>query len=105
MIQVLELVTPCCGVCRMIGPAVDAAMKGFEDSSDGEFEFKRLVVGVDAEAAELAKEHGIKSVPAFLVYDDGSLVQSHIWPGSSVNALTEGIGSLLKAGGDEPPAV
>ena len=99
MVQVIEIVTPDCGVCKMIAPAVNQAMKEFTDANGGDFEFKKLTVGHDAEAGDLAREHGIKAVPTFLIYRDAKLMRTYSWPGANVQALRHEIEHLLKENG------
>lgn len=61
-VNVIEITSPTCGVCKMIEPMVKKAVESFTPE---QLEFRRLCVGVDAEADEIAKRDNIQSVPVF----------------------------------------
>jgi len=63
----IDFWAPWCGPCKMIGP--------FIDQLAGEYEGKIKIgkVNVDEES-ELAGNHGIVSIPALVLYKDGTIV-------------------------------
>jgi thioredoxin len=60
-----------CGPCRMLGPAIEAAVAGRE----GRLELAK--VDVDAEQA-LAAQYGIQSIPTVAVFRDGNPVTGFV---------------------------
>lgn len=90
-VKVIELVTPHCGVCKMIAPAVDAALKEL-----GDVEFSKLCIGVDPEAMALAKEYGITQVPTFMFYVDGTLSLDRLSGTVSKDTLVSTVRDLQK---------
>jgi len=62
----LDFWAPWCGPCKMIGPLVDQIA--------GEYSGRLKVgkVNVDEQGA-IAEQHGIASIPALFVYNDGEL--------------------------------
>ncbi len=53
-----------CAQCRAVGPVVEAVARDYAGRAD--------VVSVDVEAeAALAERYGVRSLPAFLVFDGG----------------------------------
>lgn len=67
---VVDFYADWCGPCKMLGPVLEEVSK---DHSDIKF----LKVNVD-DYIDLAKRYGIMSIPAVKVFDNGTLVNSHV---------------------------
>lgn len=77
-----------CGPCKMMAPFVDE----FAESYAG----KVLVVKVNVdEAMDTSQQYGIMSIPTFISFKDGKVVDS-ITGGMSKDALQEKLDALLK---------
>lgn len=75
MVTVKEITTKTCGVCKMLKPAIQ---KIFDELGD-----KASITVYDSEDEEikpLIEEYGIKEVPAFFIYKDGTLIDKHFGP-------------------------
>ena len=76
-----------CGPCKMIAPFVDE----FAESYEG----KVLIVKVDVDQAmDTAQEYGIMSIPTFISFKDGKVVDSATG-GMPKEALQEKLDALL----------
>jgi len=82
----LDVYTEWCGPCRAIAPFIEQMAK--------EYEGKALIFKVDAEKCpNVAEKYGIISVPTFLFFKGGELVDKQT--GISKPALTEKLNALL----------
>lgn len=87
-ISIVDFWAPWCGPCRMIGPTIEELAKEF----DGKV--KICKVNTD-EQNNIAKDHGIRSIPTIQFYKDGNKVDE--WVGAQSKArFIEKINSLLK---------
>jgi thioredoxin 1 len=76
-----------CGPCKMMAPFVDE----FAESYEG----KVLIVKVDVDQAmDTAQEYGIMSIPTFISFKDGKVVDSATG-GMPKEALQEKLDALL----------
>ena len=58
-----------CGPCRVVAPLIDKLVEEYSD--------RATVVKIDIdENADAAKKHGIRSIPAVLVFREGEVVES-----------------------------
>lgn len=71
-LEMIEVTTPTCGVCKMIARVVEKATSEFP-----EVPFKVLCTS-EPEADEFAKKHAVSTVPAFFLLRDGEVVHKHI---------------------------
>ena len=62
----IDFWAPWCGPCKMVGPFIDQ----LADEYQGRIKIGK--VNVDEES-ELAAQHGIASIPAFILYKDGAI--------------------------------
>ena len=81
----LDFWAPWCGPCKMVGPFIEQLAEEYSN---------RLKVGkvnVDDEA-DLANRHGIVSIPMFVVYKDGKIVNQTVGalPKQNIEALFKG---------------
>ena len=82
----LDVYTEWCGPCRAIAPYVEQIA--------AEYEGKALIGKVDAEKApELAEKYEIRTVPTFLFFKNGELVDKQT--GAVKGALTGKLNVLL----------
>lgn len=58
----------------MMTPMVDKVLSMYGEDV---LEFEKYCAGVDAEAEEFVKKHGIVNVPVFFFMKDGELVKRH----------------------------
>ena len=66
-----------CGPCRVVAPLIDKLASEYGDKPDGIATQRATVVKIDIdENPEAAKKHGIRSIPAVLVFKDGEVVES-----------------------------
>jgi len=66
---VVDYTATWCGPCKMVAPLIDRLATEYSDRAS--------VVKVDIDQnPESAKEYGIKSIPAVLVFRDGELVEN-----------------------------
>ncbi len=59
-----------CGPCRMMGPV-------FEELSNEKENVKFYKLNVD-ESGEIAQQYGVMSIPTFIVFEDGQIVNKMI---------------------------
>lgn len=59
-----------CGPCRMMGPV-------FEELSNEKENVKFCKINVD-ESGEIAQQYGVMSIPTFIVFEDGQIVNKII---------------------------
>lgn len=59
-----------CGPCRMMGPV-------FEELSNEKENVKFYKINVD-ESGEIAQQYGVMSIPTFIVFEDGQIVNKMI---------------------------
>lgn len=59
-----------CGPCRMMGPV-------FEELSNEKENVKFCKINVD-ESGEIAQQYGVMSIPTFIVFEDGQIVNKMI---------------------------
>ena len=58
-----------CGPCRVVAPLIDKLA--------GEYDDRATVVKIDIDKnPEAAKKHGIRSIPAVLIFKDGEVAES-----------------------------
>ncbi|GAA2714123.1 MULTISPECIES: thioredoxin [Streptomyces] len=74
----IQFWAPWCGPCRMVSPIVEQIAAENADKLDV------VKVNVDDETA-LAIEHGVSSIPAFIVYEDGKRKEQ--WVGAAPKAV------------------
>lgn len=68
---VVKVSTSTCAPCKMMGPVFE---KISEDAYDGDPTFVSLVADQSAEFSKIARDLKVTSVPSFLVYKNGSIV-------------------------------
>jgi len=66
-VVLVDFWAPWCGPCRMLEPVIDAVASTY----DGRV--KVVKVNTDEEA-ELAREHGVRSIPCVVLFKDGQEV-------------------------------
>lgn len=71
-LEMIEVTTPTCGVCKMIAKVVEKASSEFP-----EVPFRVLCAG-EPEADEFARKHAVSTVPTFFVMRDGEVVDRHV---------------------------
>lgn len=78
-----------CGPCRAAAPTIEELSK--------EFAGKAAVVKFDVDnGGELAMSHGIRGIPAFLIFVDGVVVGTFVgWSTEVENKLREALSSAL----------
>jgi thioredoxin 1 len=67
----IDFWAPWCGPCKMIGPLVDELAEEYSGR------VKVCKVNVDEEGS-LAEQHGISSIPALFLYNNGALAGQRI---------------------------
>ena len=86
-ILVVDIGTPWCAPCKLMDPIVDKVAASLKDKAD--------FAKVDAmENPEIASEYKIMSVPTFLLFKDGNLVDTSVGK-MSENHLEEKIRNHL----------
>lgn len=74
---VVDFTATWCGPCKIVAPLIDQLATEYGEQPEDTAVQRAAVVKVDIdENKEIAKQYGIRSIPAVLVFRDGEMVES-----------------------------